>query len=392
MDLHLDEEVLDFLAEKGYDPKYGARQLQRSIQRQLIIPLAKELNLLDYDDQLVVRVAVDNDRLAIKVEVDPLGLDLLLEELDKINYADHASGLRRQIARFREGHFYNRLMSQLDILEREKTKSGKRFWQNGPKSTKYTQLLKTQERLGELSQEIEELEERLSKACLALQSYNPQLTDAVKSWEEKMLQLKLDLYSQYLPEGNTCYLAIFGTRLQAILDFYLRLFRSKEYSWEAQTIWFRESHYHEALLALDNGNADRVTKDPAYIEKDFEKEGTQNFQAPQAGDLLYGIVFKVKGKGAYLFLNEEDGLQRWKLSEKEELNYHLLVEDKALDYPLNIHRRDFYKGNPRRTVEAQFFKDTRLKIKRELDFKNLLSTLLELLEKQFISKLNTELN
>lgn len=41
--LHLTEEVYDFLAEKGYDPQYGARPLRRAIQRYLEDPLSLRL-------------------------------------------------------------------------------------------------------------------------------------------------------------------------------------------------------------------------------------------------------------------------------------------------------------------------------------------------------------
>ena len=102
-DLVLKEGVIDYLAEKGYNVKYGARNLQRYIRENLIIPLAKKLNVIDYDDQIIVDIGVKNNRLEIAVEADPLGLELLLEELDKINYADHAGELRRQIIQLQEG-------------------------------------------------------------------------------------------------------------------------------------------------------------------------------------------------------------------------------------------------------------------------------------------------
>ncbi|HQU60866.1 MAG TPA: AAA family ATPase, partial [Saprospiraceae bacterium] len=58
MNLQIEDPVLDFLAEKGYDSKYGARQLQRTIRDKLLVPLAKVLNTEDFDDQLDVKALV----------------------------------------------------------------------------------------------------------------------------------------------------------------------------------------------------------------------------------------------------------------------------------------------------------------------------------------------
>jgi ATP-dependent Clp protease ATP-binding subunit ClpB len=43
--IHLEAEpaVLDFLAEKGYDPAFGARPLKRVMQQRLMNPLSKEI-------------------------------------------------------------------------------------------------------------------------------------------------------------------------------------------------------------------------------------------------------------------------------------------------------------------------------------------------------------
>jgi ATP-dependent Clp protease ATP-binding subunit ClpA len=55
MHFQIEEEVLDYLAQKGYDPVYGARYLQRTLREELIIPLARALNREDLDDQLAVK-------------------------------------------------------------------------------------------------------------------------------------------------------------------------------------------------------------------------------------------------------------------------------------------------------------------------------------------------
>ena len=64
-------EAIDYLAEKGYDPQYGARPVKRVIQREVLNQLSKEILagkvttdsiiLLDsFDGQLVFRNQIPN--------------------------------------------------------------------------------------------------------------------------------------------------------------------------------------------------------------------------------------------------------------------------------------------------------------------------------------------
>ena len=57
----LSDEVYDYLAQHGYSPKYGARQLQRSIREELVIPLAQCLNTQDPDDQVEIKISVHRE-------------------------------------------------------------------------------------------------------------------------------------------------------------------------------------------------------------------------------------------------------------------------------------------------------------------------------------------
>jgi ATP-dependent Clp protease ATP-binding subunit ClpB len=66
MALKLSESALDFLAEVGYDPVYGARPLKRAIQRELETQIAKSILRGDFNDGDTIYVDVENERLAFK--------------------------------------------------------------------------------------------------------------------------------------------------------------------------------------------------------------------------------------------------------------------------------------------------------------------------------------
>jgi ATP-dependent Clp protease ATP-binding subunit ClpB len=62
--LKLTEAALDFLAEVGYDPVYGARPLKRTIQKELETVLAKGILRGDYKDGDTIFVEIQNERLS----------------------------------------------------------------------------------------------------------------------------------------------------------------------------------------------------------------------------------------------------------------------------------------------------------------------------------------
>lgn len=61
--LELDEEATHWLADKGYDPVYGARPLKRAIQKYLQDPLAEKILSDEIPDGSTVKVTAGSDRL-----------------------------------------------------------------------------------------------------------------------------------------------------------------------------------------------------------------------------------------------------------------------------------------------------------------------------------------
>ncbi|MEH2418740.1 ATP-dependent chaperone ClpB [Nostoc sp.] len=62
--LKLSDIALDFLAEVGYDPVYGARPLKRAIQRELETQIAKSILRGEFNDGNTIFVDVQNERLS----------------------------------------------------------------------------------------------------------------------------------------------------------------------------------------------------------------------------------------------------------------------------------------------------------------------------------------
>jgi ATP-dependent Clp protease ATP-binding subunit ClpA len=63
MALEITEPAKALLAEKGYDPVYGARPLKRTIQRLIQDPLAVKILAAEFKEGDTVSVDVDDDEL-----------------------------------------------------------------------------------------------------------------------------------------------------------------------------------------------------------------------------------------------------------------------------------------------------------------------------------------
>jgi ATP-dependent Clp protease ATP-binding subunit ClpB len=69
IDIVLDDAARLWLAEKGYDPVYGARPLKRAIQKYVQDPLAEKILSGDFADGSVIHVTAGSDRLLFSAGV-----------------------------------------------------------------------------------------------------------------------------------------------------------------------------------------------------------------------------------------------------------------------------------------------------------------------------------
>ncbi|PSJ54907.1 ATP-dependent chaperone ClpB [Pseudaminobacter soli (ex Li et al. 2025)] len=66
--LQLDHDAIEWLANKGYDPAYGARPLKRVMQKELQDPLAEKILLGDILDGSTVKITAGSDRLNFRTK------------------------------------------------------------------------------------------------------------------------------------------------------------------------------------------------------------------------------------------------------------------------------------------------------------------------------------
>ncbi len=392
--LNIDKTVLDYLAEAGYDAKYGARQLQRTIREKLLIPLSIELNTYDFSDRLIIKLIADQQGINFQIEADPLGFDLLLEQWDQLSYADQASDFRRGIDKLKQGPTMVRFYNEFDYLENQKKKLGERFWKNQKRAEKYSNFLQIIESTRKLYEAIEKLEMDISLACLDIGQYNPDLEGLLQEWNESFFLLKKQIYTHLHPKSNVCHLAIYGNDFEELLQFYLSIIIEKEFQYTGKTIWFNEVYYHELVTDVDILHDEQnIVNKPRkeYKMEDWDGDLQNGFKPPQQGDILCGIELKILGECPFLYFKNEKGFHKWMLRTKEEKVWYLKISNSKSEIPENIHRQSFYKlRKHRRSFLNGSFNDQVLKITREIPRTGLKEFLMDILDKQFEEAIELE--
>lgn len=348
MQLTISEEVYGYISRVGYDENYGARFLQRTLREELVVPLSRTLNRFESDEQLIVKVSMDSNVIAIEAEEDPLGFELLLEELEVANYANHASSLRRSINNIRESHLYNWLQSELEMIESKDMNSDTSDspWKDATKSRKYHDYYQCKEKHESLTDIIVSYEEDLSLAYLGFKSYDPKINEKIEQWTFDFFDYKINLISTLRPQFNKAYFAIYGGEPSEIARFYARFFESLDFNIEAYTVWFREKFYTEEILYEVEGENGEIfnRRGPreAYIKipvNNWKKE----FRPEHKNDMLYGVEFIISGPCVLLAIKNETGMQSWTFGDHDERLYLVNVEKSKQETPKLIHRADTYK-------------------------------------------------
>ena len=366
MSLEIGAGVLDLLAEKGFDPAFGARHLQRTIQEQIAIPLACLLNQWDALEHVLITLRKDGDQLRLEAGTDPLSMELLMEELEKFNLANLSSDKRKEVQKLEEGAVFLRLINELDILERQKESQPKQFWNQPQKGQLYEQYQNNRSRFEAIRKEIFELETEIATACMGFSPYQPILAQKVDEWKNSWEAFREDLFLQLFP-GDECWLSVYGKSLHPILKVYYKIIKHKAFSIDGGTIWLLPQN------EISGQAVDPLLRIPSTTKREWLQltpwkqggEWNANLQPGNAGGALYGVHWHIRGPGAYWFFKDETGMQKW-LDEtsKENHLFAVKVHTRQPKIPENLHRKEFYHNKPlRRTVSGNGLHDSQYKVR-----------------------------
>lgn len=361
MSFYLEEAVSDYLGEKGFNPDYGARYLQRAARDHLVIPLARTLSAEDSHDHLDVQVRMSDGAPKIDIEADPLSLELLLEELQVANHANHAGVLRRQAALLEDSFCFREIRSDLDMLEDTRKKNETAFWKDRSKAEVFSTLQKLVGKQHALHADIERLERDACLGFIGAVQQEADLPQQLKHWQERQDHFKKELVQYKMPEHNNCVLGIYGRELMPLIHFYSEIFNRRHFKFiKIKGVWINEAYYNEdvTIPATEEGGAPHRKKREEYLYALVENAFAPELNRPPRGEQLVGVQFLIGGDLAHLFLSAENGYQSWEDQNKNWRKYFVSVGmPNQFITPARVHRLDFFKPNPRRTVGREVQKD-----------------------------------
>ena len=391
VELTIDDSVYEYLVDSGYNPKYGARQMQRTIRNQILSPLSKALNQQDYDDQLIVKLSCAADEIVVDTEVNPLGFDLLLEELEKFTNSNLVSLSRRQCARMRESHFYTQFLSELDILNQQLKEHKTAFWTNIPQAERYRQLLELKERAQQMEQAFNDLELQLGLSCMNLKPYEKTDKEAIDVLNDQFVGLKKYAITISDPTANKINCTIFGIKIQPFLDMYNQLFQVKGFEVVAQRLWYSEKAIPKKQLK--KWALAQKTRNGAYYWESVDASETSLYPNTDKNDFTFcGINFILSGECVKLYFAGEDGAQTWIPNQGEKMNCIVKCTADPIEIPKNIYRpASLQRLNPRRTITPPIMRDAIYRINREFRRNEAHLLLMQTLDYLFEQKIDREI-
>ncbi len=334
--INLTKEAREQLAEQGFDPKYGARHLQRILRREIYLPLAETLRQLDPEDPLDIQIDWQNKRFQFRADQKELPFSDLVAQLGRVALADQVTSSRKYSDAVKKGPVWNQMENIRKRLDWQSKHQSESFWAN---SINPIRLRKVEQLLAEFNshtQAIEALEEETAQ--VVLDSGDTNLEHQLEEWESDFLDWGRAVYDFIHPEGTQCFVAIVGKRANHPAQWYERLFQKAHFD-------FQLFHY----AASDNATSQKWKKVSYPSVEAMLEQNTE-------GDIRT-VVFQLKGSTVYPFLRPEIGFQKWKMGEDLDRTFSILISmDDSI--PSEVNRKSYFLKKPfRRKMDRNQMED-----------------------------------
>lgn len=224
--LNLQAEVVNFLARAGYDVRYGARPLRRVIERELLAPLASELNQFLPDEKLTVNVSLTNNRPQISIETNAFEKKRQSANYILVTLANRAADLRRKAQKLRASHHLVELADEQFQLARTKNRADAKQWISPEDLARLARLPQIQDfltQVTEFGQTTAVLEDQILLDIYGkAQLLNADFTDLLSANEIRLQKLLFDLLALKTEMPGEIGLIVFSENAAALF----RLVRS----------------------------------------------------------------------------------------------------------------------------------------------------------------------
>jgi ATP-dependent Clp protease ATP-binding subunit ClpA len=365
-----DKSVENWLAQHGYNPAYGARQLHRTLQKYFLVPIAQILIETQVEDRLTIDITVENDQLRFESAVDPISTDSMLESYEQYAMTDLASELRKEFEAFKEGTLFHDVETESIFLRNEILEKENLSRDIVEKVEQLSHMESLLDSSTYLHTAISNLEIRFSIDCIEGKPYSPDWEMRLENLKNQFQNLKLDFLEHRRKGFHTCWIYIISPEPLQPTAFYEKLVTQCGMQIKNRfSLWHSKEDLEKKKLRLF---------DEGYFFREERQAMSQSINPPEKNASLTGILLQVEGSGASLFYKNEKGLQVWQNDKGEDLPVRIFVyENFRKKLPGVPHRKEFFKSEiPRRSYKNGVIKDNNYKINREADL-NMLTELIK---------------
>jgi len=336
VDLQVDEGVAAQLAALPGDARYGARDVQRSLRRELVLPLAHALAPHAYVAPVVVRIDAGSQP-APRVRVEP---SLRPVDGTPLLAADALAEARRHWVRVTDGPLYVNLVNQVFRLDRERQSYEKRrskdpmlpHWDTTQQAARWRELDAVLQEAKTLLGEIMELE---GQALLALAG-EAVAPPNVSAWRRRFVTFQQRAFYAMRPDSGLCTVGLYASArlLPMLLTAWSDVLQVAGFEARVQVVRLREEGGKKETEAGDKPQSPYVK----FAWPQIEKVNTP----------LVGFEIECRGAAVYDFLRLEGGV--WRLFEGDrKSDIWIAVRPSSLgqfETPSGVHRQHFFDALP----------------------------------------------
>lgn len=317
VDVIIDPDVTAYLAEKDYDPRYGARPLRRRIEREILAPLSQELNRRKSDHTLSARLSLSDNHLKVQVistgerkTLSPFKMTRSEQNITQI------SELRRMAQRMLRGQALRTFHNEIFRLKKLSEKAKTRLQQGKSLKPREQQAL---EKLSNMQQVEEELGQVWQKMC---DSEDGTLLTLYESQDLKSFRKPFrSSYAEQAQELSQAW-------RHAILAFYCLRFAVPDritvmlYSKNRQTLLQLSQQYYQVFSEQEHDIQlfwlGCKPGEPTILKHHQERVPERFFEQSEH-DIVW-IGFKLKGWAVYPTYVLENGIHRFPVDNKKQID------------------------------------------------------------------------
>ena len=356
--LRVSKEAIESFSRRGYDTRYGARPLKRLIERELLLPLATELNLrppAKHACQLIAGVSVESSRIRVHLEEHAIRRKALssgphYDETTQAAHAERLGELRRRVQRLEHSPAVIEMRNsiwRLKDLERRiaetarqmkvSRQEGRRIMQGFLRTHLWERLpeyIKIAEALTRLSEATAIAEDEALLALYGRQTHKAQgeASSAAQKLQSDLYTLLGQLFDVRFTHPNRITLAIYSENKQSLFELSRGYFNAAASAKMNITLGY--------YTAVTERSEEKKTK---MFDREVSRQVTQKPEMflSAAPENTTGIIFGIEGRSAQAAYQSEHGLHAF-VEEKTVHNLFVHASEESFEEyapPSSLERR-----------------------------------------------------